>query len=112
MSGDAKNRHFELAMNWWLFNGSIPAPGQTFPKRSDDFILFNDLLGEEKLDGSIEYKKNSETIFYGTKIKYVAIVVNTTLTMSRTGFERGLPIRDRWENLINKEVRSIVKIKD
>ncbi|CAD5113766.1 DgyrCDS2935 [Dimorphilus gyrociliatus] len=107
LKGEAVNKHFELAMNWWLFNGNTPPPGTPFAKRSDDFILFNDLLGEEKLDGSVTYQKNDETRIYGTHLKYAAIVINTTLEINRIGFEKGLPVRDKWEDFINKKRESL-----
>ncbi|CAD5126926.1 DgyrCDS14940 [Dimorphilus gyrociliatus] len=70
LKGEAVNKHFELAMDWWLFNGTNPPPGTSPPRRSTDFALFNELLGEEKLKGSVTYKKHLETIVYGTKLKY------------------------------------------
>ncbi|CAD5126925.1 DgyrCDS14939 [Dimorphilus gyrociliatus] len=107
LKGEAVNKHFELAMDWWLFNGTNPPPGTSPPRRSTDFALFNELLGEEKLKGSVTYKKHLETIVYGTKLKYAAIIVNTTIERNRIGYTKGLEIRDKWEDFINKQSENL-----
>ena len=41
---------------------------------------------------------------YGTKLRYVALVVNTTLEGATLGYPKGLPIRDNWEEWLSKQV--------
>ena len=41
---------------------------------------------------------------YGTRLRYVAIAIATSLESSSLGYEEGLPIRDLWEDFMNDEV--------
>ena len=42
---------------------------------------------------------------YGTKLRYAAIIVNTTIQARSLGFIDGVPIRDDWEDFVNEKVR-------
>ena len=41
---------------------------------------------------------------YGTKLRYAAIIVNTTIQARNLGFIDGVPIRDDWEDYVNEKV--------
>ena len=43
------------------------------------------------------------TYYYGTKMKYIAISINTTLDRATLGFPKGLPVRDNWEDFLEEE---------
>ncbi len=42
--------------------------------------------------------------YYGTRMRYAAIVVNTTINAASLGYPVGLPIRDNWEEWMTKQV--------
>ena len=46
----------------------------------------------------------SLAIYYGNKIKYLGVTVNTTINRRTTGYSKGIPIVKRWEALINDRV--------
>ena len=47
--------------------------------------------------GAIDY-------YYGTQLRYAAITINTTINDADIGYIKGLPLRDRWEEVIGGEV--------
>ena len=47
--------------------------------------------------GAIDY-------YYGTKLRYAAITVNTTINDADIGYIKGLPLRNRWDAVISGEV--------
>ena len=49
---------------------------------------------------------SGETYLYGTKLAYVAIVVNTTLELATLGFPEVIPIRNTWEEWMDTQVGS------
>ncbi|ELU03862.1 hypothetical protein CAPTEDRAFT_209557 [Capitella teleta] len=51
--------------------------------------------------------KGGETYKYGTKLRYVAIVVNTTLERATLSYPEGLPVRDAWEDWLNAKRPSL-----
>ena len=40
-------------------------------------------------------------LYYGTKLKYLAIEVNTTMNVYSLGYQEGMPIYMKWEELVN-----------
>ena len=42
--------------------------------------------------------------YYGTQLKYVGIEINTTINDANLAYTTGLPLRDRWEEVISGEV--------
>ena len=53
--------------------------------------------------GAIDY-------YYGTQLRYAAITINTTINDADIGYIKGLPLRDRWEEVIGGEVSNTVKL--
>lgn len=53
----------------------------------------------------------SLAIYYGNKIKYLGVTVNTTINRRTTGYSKGIPIVKRWEALINDRVGGFFYIK-
>ena len=47
-------------------------------------------------------------VFFGNKIKYLAVQVNLTLGRFSTGYKSGKPVMDRWENFVNSQVRVLI----
>jgi len=43
-------------------------------------------------------------LYFGTKLKYLAIEINTTMNVFDMGYEEGLPVYDEWEQLIQNIV--------
>lgn len=42
--------------------------------------------------------------YYGNRLRYMAIAVNTTLPYGNVGYKQGLPIMENWEEYFNQEV--------
>ena len=45
--------------------------------------------------------------YYGTKLKYVAITINTTIFGPTLGYMDGLPVRDKWEQFVTDKVNDV-----
>lgn len=48
--------------------------------------------------------------YYGTQLRYAAITINTTINDADLGYVTGLPLRDRWEEVIGGEVSNNFKL--
>ena len=46
-------------------------------------------------------------IYYGNKLVYLGVQINTTINMQTTGYQTGIPLIEKWESYINSEVQSI-----
>ena len=44
--------------------------------------------------------------YYGTKLRYVSITINTTIFGATLGYREGIPLRDKWEDFISKKVNN------
>ena len=44
-------------------------------------------------------------IYYGTKFKYIAMDITTTISRKTTGYSEGIELVELWENFFNTEVR-------
>jgi hypothetical protein len=44
-------------------------------------------------------------IYYGTKFKYIAMDITTTISRQTTGYSEGIELVELWENFFNTEVR-------
>lgn len=91
--------HLEIPISYWLSNR------YTYDY-TNDFFLFNDLIGEEIGNYSRELNTNSAKM-YGNNIRYIAIQVNTTLKLETLGYAEGIPIMNRWEDFINGEMKNM-----
>ena len=58
-------------------------------------------------DGYIPY-----SVRYGTRLRYTAIIVNTTIQSGNLGYQAGVPIRDDWEDYVNSKVSTVSRIGD
>ena len=47
--------------------------------------------------------------YYGTKLKYIAVSINTTIFGPTLGYREGLPLRDKWEEFVSTKVMIIFK---
>ena len=43
-------------------------------------------------------------LYYGTKLQYLAIEVNTTMNVYSVGYQEGMPVYFKWEELVNDMV--------
>ena len=43
--------------------------------------------------------------FYGTRLRYAVIVVNTSIIVCNLGFDAGIPIFQAWEDFFKAKVR-------
>ena len=44
------------------------------------------------------------TYYYGTELKYVRVLINTTINDQNLAYITGLPLRNKWEDVMNREV--------
>ena len=42
--------------------------------------------------------------YYGTKLRYISITINTTIFGPTLGYQEGIPLRDKWEDFFSKKV--------
>lgn len=96
-SGFSSYPHFlSIPMQYWMYNGYSG-------NFTADYGMYNDLFGEENSTYSTALKTDS-SIFYGNKLKYLAVSVNTTINRRTTGYSKGIPIVQQWEELVNNRM--------
>ncbi|XP_050405065.1 protein dispatched homolog 3-like [Patella vulgata] len=93
-------RYFETGMSYWLNNGYS---GVT----SYDFREYNKLIGVVNDTFDTQLISNSSVWTFGTRLRYAAITVNTTLQAGKLGFEKGLVTVEAWEKFVNDEVAKL-----
>ncbi|XP_064604053.1 protein dispatched homolog 3-like [Liolophura sinensis] len=94
-------RFFEVGLRFWLtdgYSGSI----------SLDAMAYSDLLGEsiDQFD-TVTFKINATDYRYGTRLRYAAVVVNTSLSAGNMGYQTGLPIQEAWEKFTREQMKSL-----
>lgn len=47
---------------------------------------------------------NSSLSYYGTRLRYIGIQVNLSLSTQELSYLVGLPLRDSWESFLTDEV--------
>ncbi|XP_013386010.1 uncharacterized protein LOC106155638 [Lingula anatina] len=90
-------RYFEIFVSYWLSDGYRMT-------HTEDFSNYNKLIGEWKEDGYTTPVRMVTGAYYGTKLKFIAIEVNTTLNAHALGYATGLPIMERWEDFMKEEL--------
>ncbi|XP_074655700.1 protein patched homolog 1-like [Tubulanus polymorphus] len=83
----------EIALGYWITNGYTMT-------RTTDWFTYAGILGEEKFSYSLPVSLVNGQ-FYGTRLKYAAIVVNTTLDRRIVRYTDGLQYFQRWESFVN-----------
>ncbi|WAR18412.1 DISP1-like protein [Mya arenaria] len=86
--------YFEILVEYWLTNGYSLTP-------TADYLKYNWLLGTTKVPNQTHnafYPFSG--LYYGTRLKYMAVEVNTTMNVFSLGFDEGLPVYDQWEHII------------
>ena len=48
--------------------------------------------------------------YYGTELKYIAVLINTTINDQNLAYITGMPLRNKWEEVISNEVKSIFSL--
>ncbi|XP_071162133.1 protein dispatched homolog 1-like [Mytilus edulis] len=96
------DRHLEILISYWLTNGYTAIP-------TNDFWLYNPLIGEKKVSGVTRVYNNHPAygMVYGTSLKVIGIEINTTMSYFTLGYPEGKPVHQLWENLINEEVEKM-----
>ncbi|XP_002736516.1 protein dispatched homolog 1-like [Saccoglossus kowalevskii] len=89
-------RYFETGLGFWLTRGYT---GRANP----DNEAFQNYIGEQEdpMDTLSTLTGNDK---YGTRLRYAAISVTTTLMFGSIGYNDGIPIIDAWERFINTEM--------
>ncbi|XP_070577309.1 protein dispatched homolog 1-like isoform X2 [Ptychodera flava] len=93
---DTFYRYFETGIGFWLTMGYTGMP-------NSDSGGFGDLIGEE-IDNRDTSPIVTDTDVYGTRLKYAAIKVKTSLYDKHVSLKRGLEIIDAWEDFMQVEM--------
>ncbi|CAH1792445.1 unnamed protein product [Owenia fusiformis] len=105
------SNYFEVALNYWLQHGFDYA--NNMGTVVSNLRSYSSILGEEELAGVTQRENvtfGGSTIKgpkYGTRLRYAAIVVNTSMNFDSLGYPTDLPIRDAWENFVTKEISAM-----
>ncbi|KAJ8308810.1 hypothetical protein KUTeg_013684 [Tegillarca granosa] len=91
--------YFDIPLQFWLLNANT----LTY---SADYTMFNGLIGEQRTPFSQKPVFGFPT-YYGNKIKYLAIQINTTIDKYRINYKNGIPIVERWEAFVNKMMKEL-----
>lgn len=97
------DRFFETAVMHWLQAGwsNDFAASETF-KRHGPLIG----LSFNSSDIVVTGRPNNRSYVYGHRLRYAAIVVNTTLSQLM-GFQEGLPVMKEWQELFERAKRKM-----
>ena len=53
----------------------------------------------------VDTELNNQTLaYYGTRLRYVAIRVNLSLSTQELNYIKGFPVMDQWELFLNEQV--------
>ncbi|KAK3092687.1 hypothetical protein FSP39_005902 [Pinctada imbricata] len=92
------NRYLEIGVSYWLTNKYTNLPHK-------DYFVYDPLLGEEWLPGVSQLAQNSFLAsYYGTRLRYVGIRVNLTISVYTLGYAEGKPIYDSWETFMREQL--------
>lgn len=91
--------YLEIPISYWLSNR------YTY-NYTNDFFLFDELIGEYIGDYSAPLKTDSSRK-YGNDIRFIALQVNTTIKLSRIGYAEGIPIMNKWEEFVNARMKNM-----
>ncbi|XP_076099747.1 protein dispatched homolog 1-like [Mytilus galloprovincialis] len=92
------DRYFEILVSYWLSNGYTHT-------LTEDFLTYHRLIGEMTIPGVTQcFNRSSYIGTYGTKLRVVAIEINTTFMFQNLGYREGKPIYHLWEKFIQQEV--------
>ncbi|XP_060082462.1 uncharacterized protein LOC132561782 [Ylistrum balloti] len=89
----------EIAIQYWMYNRYA----KTF---TADFSTYNNLFGEQKGTWSQQLLSDS-SIYYGNKLKYMMVSINTTINRFTTGYSEGIPKVERWEAFVQSEINKM-----
>ncbi|XP_077977450.1 protein dispatched homolog 1-like [Glandiceps talaboti] len=92
---DTFYRYFETGLGYWLTMGYTG-------KANTDYEEYRHLLGEE-LDKWDSTYTVPGTDIYGTRMKYAAITVKTSLSFGSVGYDSGMKILNAWETFVDNE---------
>ncbi|XP_033125748.1 protein dispatched homolog 3-like [Anneissia japonica] len=90
------DRLFEIGLAYWLTDGH-----KEIGLQENDYSLYHGYLGEEAIGNTFKIS-SGESI--NTRLKYAAIVINTTMIWGDFGYQIGLPLLDTWEKFIKERM--------
>ncbi|XP_070577305.1 protein dispatched homolog 1-like isoform X2 [Ptychodera flava] len=96
---DTFYRYFETGVGYWLtrgYNGTA----------NSDNDEYGEILGEE-IDERDTLSTVDNNDVYGTRLRYAAFKVTTTLTYGTIGYDDGVPIINAWEEFVIKEMEKM-----
>uniref|UniRef100_A0A7M5XG14 SSD domain-containing protein n=1 Tax=Clytia hemisphaerica TaxID=252671 RepID=A0A7M5XG14_9CNID len=101
LTNDYKN-YFEIALGYWLTSGGNP--GYNFDKYSS------------YMGGNLDLSTGNSGIYtqaqggrYGNKLRYVAVVANTSLTGTKLKHSEGVRVSNNWETFVTREMKKMPK---
>ena len=55
-------------------------------------------------EGQFHFMYVFSGLYYATKLQYLAIEINTTMNLYSLGYQEGMPVYQKWEELLNDTV--------
>ncbi|XP_069116529.1 protein dispatched homolog 1-like [Argopecten irradians] len=86
-----------IGISYWLSDRYTANP-------TDDYYLYNSLLGEQVISGATQGARMGVNMYYATDLKYIGVRINTTMNVYKLGYPEGKPVYQRWENLMAEEL--------
>ncbi|XP_065662076.1 protein dispatched homolog 1 isoform X3 [Hydra vulgaris] len=100
---DDYHHYFEVALGYWLSNGG-------YPKTNFDYYKYASYMGGS-LDTTSPSKNSTLSLVqggrYGNRLRYIAVVVNTTISGSTLRYKQGNELYENWENYIETETKDM-----
>ncbi|XP_067682304.1 protein dispatched homolog 1-like [Haliotis asinina] len=93
-------RYFETGLSFWLNNGY----DGTYSKQYENYA---DNMGFSRDASDTRQIVNKTGLLYGTRLRYAAIVVHTTLQNGKVGYVEGIPVIDAWESFTTSEISKL-----
>ncbi|XP_060070535.1 protein dispatched homolog 3-like [Ylistrum balloti] len=90
-------RYFETAADFWLHGGYT----------SNVSSEYSHLVGFTKDNYDTFPLLNNNGNFYGTRLRYIAFTVNTSLIHGKLGYEVGIPIYNSWEKFFTDKLSTL-----
>eukprot|EP00795_Rhopilema_esculentum_P002676 gene2676-884_t len=103
LSGEYK-RFFEVGLGYWLSNGGNPNPGY-------NYFVYGNWIGGSLDPTAMPYLANPRSKLtamaqggrFGNRLRYAAVVVNTSLTGATMKYQEGNIVYDNWEKFVNEQ---------
>ncbi|XP_013396220.1 protein dispatched homolog 1 [Lingula anatina] len=102
--GSGFSRYFEIALHYWIYSSVLQPSAAT----ASVYKIWNGRLGESTTNLTQTKSIGGRDIKYGNRLRYAAaIYANLSLSGSSLGYIEGLPVRNKWEEVISNQVKTM-----